>query len=59
NVALAMGRMPSVCPAEPVASKRTAACRNASRVWTVPSSTASRRGTAPPPATPYAETACS
>lgn len=50
NVALAMERMPSVYPAGPVASKRTAACRSASPAWTVLSSTASRRPTAPAPA---------
>ncbi|TKS81260.1 Tumor necrosis factor receptor superfamily member 19 TRADE [Collichthys lucidus] len=52
NVALVMERMPGACPAGAVASKKTGACRSASPAWTVDSSTASRRGTVPPPATP-------
>lgn len=58
NVALAMERMPGVCPAGAVASKRTGACRSASPAWTVDSSTASRRATVPPPATPCVATVC-
>lgn len=53
-----MERMPGVCPVGAVASKRTAACRSASPAWTVGSSTAPRRATAPPPATRCVETAC-
>lgn len=58
NVALVMERMPGVCPAGAVASKRTGACRSANLAWTVDWSTASRRATAPPQATPCVVTAC-
>ena len=58
NVALVTERMPGVCPAGAVASKRTGACRSASPAWTVGSSTASRRATVPPPAMQCVETAC-
>lgn len=58
NVALVMERMLGVCLAVAAASKRTAACRSASPAWTVDSSTASRRPTAPPPATLCVGTAC-
>lgn len=58
NVALVMERMPGACPAGAVASRRTAACRSASPVWTVDSSTASRRATAPLPAMQCVATVC-
>lgn len=58
NVALVMERMPGVCPAGAVASRRTGACRSASHVWTVDSSTASRRATAPPPVMQCVATVC-
>lgn len=58
NVALVMERMPNVCPAGAAALKRTGACRSASPAWTVDSSTASRRGTVPPPAMLCVVTVC-
>lgn len=58
NVALATERMPGVCPAGEVASKKTGACRSANPAWTVDLSTASRRATVPLPAMLCVETVC-
>lgn len=58
NVALVMERMPGACPAGAAASRRTAACTSASPVWTVDSSTASRRATARLPAMQCVATVC-
>lgn len=58
NVASAMERMPIVCPARLAASKRTKVRRSVNHALTVPTSTASRRPTAPAPAMLCAVNAC-
>lgn len=58
NVASAMERMPIVCPASLAASKRTKVRRSVNPALTVPTSTVSRKPTAPAPAMLCVVNAC-